>query len=216
MPRHICWEAVNFNTSDRLAPAETDCVVFFWCLTAESPADCVGEAEESDVLLSHRRAALAGNTSQPLHRAAHRSAADRVRDIRPQLHHSVLQEQRQGAQGEDTHALNIRREAGNLDLYLQTDTECSKYILSSLHVTCFVTASSPLLCLILSHTTPSNSLSPLSPSLPRLLSMMSVYVCMCVSVCVWGIHPPSQEGVQIMIWERLSGTRDIFLLCVRG
>lgn len=113
---------------------------FFWCLTAESPADCVREAEESDVLLSHRRAALAGNASQPLHRAAHRGAADRVRDIRPQLHHPVLQEQRQGAQGEDTHALNICREARNLDIYSQTDTKCSKYILSSLHITCFVTA----------------------------------------------------------------------------
>ena len=78
-------------------------VLSVWCLTAESPADCIGEAEESDVLLSHRRAALARNASQSLHRAAHRSAADRVRDNRPQLHHPVLQEQRERAQSEDTH-----------------------------------------------------------------------------------------------------------------
>lgn len=114
---HLCFAMSGNNQSAPTQhadwPLQRLIMLSFWCLTAEGPAHCVGEAEESDVLLSHGRAALTRNTSQPLHRAAHWSAADRVWNIRPQLHHPVLQEQRQGAQGEDTHAhkhrLNICR-----------------------------------------------------------------------------------------------------------
>lgn len=58
-----------------------------------------------------------------------------------------------------------------------------------------------------SHNTPYTVYNSVSPT-PA--------VCVCMSVFVRRIHPPSQEGLQIMIWECLSGTRDILLICVCG
>lgn len=113
-----CTGGERVKPSDRLASAEIDCVAFSRDLSAASPADGVGEAEEPDVLLSHRRAALTGHESQPLHRATHRSTANRVRDVRPQLLHPFLQERRQGAQGED----GLRKQASYLRVCLQMDS----------------------------------------------------------------------------------------------
>lgn len=121
--------------------------------TAEGPADCLGEAQESDVFLSHGRAAFACHPGQPLHRPPHRSAADRVRDIRPQLLHPVLPQQRKGAQGE---ARGTRPKQMLRFIVFQQNSLPQKSILVTHKASCFVMASSspsPLLYVLFSHNT---------------------------------------------------------------
>lgn len=60
-----------------------------------------------------------------------------------------------------------------------------------------------------SHNTPHTVYNSLSPT----PAVYNICVCVCARVHEQGIHPPSQEGMQIMIWECLSGTRDIVLVC---